>query len=268
MSTKLSVRQVFGIQIILATLLFVSAFLQAIQYSQTVDEQISNRIIDATASLVEQNELNVYDWASWDDTVELVQRRYNDYFADNFNEDTSMIIQLAVVVDSDNVPVSGRAWNENANSFEALETQKMNKLVSLFQECGSSFMAALDETYLISSSFISPTERQDDEMIYGCLFFGKRMPDAKLSEIFANLKNSPRLDIEDILIQPVSVGESNSIYPKSDLIIQGSRSGLFGADVIVKRNKPALSSYQLLFICLYVSLLVAIQAGKNSSKID
>lgn len=268
MAAKLSGKQVFYIQIILATLLFASAFIQSIRYSQTVDEQISSRIRDAIASLIDQNELNVYDWASWDDTVDLVQQRYDDYFVDNFNEDTSMIIQLAVVTNKNDVPVSGRIWNEASNSFEVLETDKLKKIVSLFQACGSSFTVAIDDTFLISSSFISPTKRRDDELTYGCLFFGKRMPDAKLSEIFVSLKTSSRLDIEDILILPVSAVEDDLSFLKNALTLQGSQSGLFGSDVIVKRSKSVLSLYQLQIMCLYVLLLIAIRATKNSSKID
>ena len=114
MSFKFPRKRASLVQTILATLLFTSAFLHSLRTTQTVDEQISGRISDALGALIQQNESTVYDWASWDDTVELAQQRYDDYFIDNFNEDTSRIVQLAVVVNNENVLISGKIWEENA----------------------------------------------------------------------------------------------------------------------------------------------------------
>ena len=182
MNIKLSRKQTGCIQIILATALFTSAFLHSIRSRDTVDEQISSRISDAIGALIEQNESNVYDWASWDDTVELAQQRYDNYFVDNFNEDTSRILQLSVVVDNANELISGVIWNEESNSFVALEPAETTNVSALLQECGTSFTATFENTYLISSSFISPTDSEVDDLTYGCLFFGKRIPDAALSD--------------------------------------------------------------------------------------
>ena len=229
MSFKFSRKQASFIQTILATLLFTSAFLHSLRTTQTVDEQISSRISDALGALIEQNEANIYDWASWDDTVKLVQQRYDNYFIDNFNEDTSRIVQLAVVVNNENVLISGKIWEENSNSFEALEQKEMNKVSELLQECGTSFTTTFEHTYLISSSLISPTESQEIDLTYGCLYFGKRIPDATLSEIFGSIINNPKTNIKSISIQPALSGTGAKIskHSKNELTIKGSQSGLF-----------------------------------------
>jgi len=266
MNIKLSRKQAGCVQIILATALFTSAFLQSIRSRDTVDEQISSRIGDAIGALIEQNESTVYDWASWDDTVELAQQRYDNYFVDNFNEDTSRIIQLSVVVDNANELISGIIWNEESDSFVALKPAETKNLSVLLQECGTSFTATFTNTYLISSSFISPTDSKVDDLTYGCLFFGKRIPDAALSEIFANLINNPKLNIKSISIQPTSTEAGTRRYSKKDLTIQGSQSGLFGSDVIAVRNKPIFSPYQLLIIGLYSFLVVMMKSRRNAKE--
>ena len=116
MAIELKRKQGYYAQITLATLLFASASIQSIRSSRIVDEQISNRINDSISALVEQNEANVYDWASWDDTVELVKQRYQNYFIDNFNEDTSRVIQLAIVINEAKEPVSGKVWSEDTQT--------------------------------------------------------------------------------------------------------------------------------------------------------
>lgn len=265
MNIKLSRKQTGCIQIILATALFTSAFLHSIRSRDTVDEQISSRISDAIGALIEQNESNVYDWASWDDTVELAQQRYDNYFVDNFNEDTSRILQLSVVVDNANELISGVIWNEESNSFVALEPAETTNVSALLQECGTSFTATFENTYLISSSFISPTDSEVDDLTYGCLFFGKRIPDAALSDIFANLINNPKLNIKSISIQPTPTEASSTRYSKKDLTLQGSQSGLFGSDLIAVRNKPILSPYQLLIIGLYSFLVVIMKLRRDAT---
>ena len=75
MKFNVSRKQAFYIKATLATLLFASASLQSVLSNKTNEEQISNRISDAIGGLVEQNEATVYDWARWDDTVELVNRK-------------------------------------------------------------------------------------------------------------------------------------------------------------------------------------------------
>ena len=256
MSFKFPRKRASFAQAILATLLFTSAFLHSLRTTQTVDEQISARISDALGALIQQNELTVYDWASWDDTVELAQQRYDDYFIDNFNEDTSRIVQLAVVANNDSVLISGEIWREKSNSFEALEREEMKKVSALLQECGTSFTTTFEHTYLISSSLISPTEIQANDLTYGCLYFGKRIPDATLSEIFGSIINNPKLNIKSISIRPTLTGESSSRYSQKDLTIQGSQSGLFGSDVIAVRNQTILSPYQLIIIGLYSFLAI------------
>ena len=252
---RLNKKQSYFAQIILATLLFASAAVQSIRHGKIVNEQISSRINDALVALVEQNEATVYDWASWDDTVELAQKRYDSYFADNFNEDTSRIIQLAIVIDEMNKPVSGEIWNAEANSFRPLETKGIETIVKSFQACGSSFTVALSELYLISSSFISPTDSNTDLLTYGCLYFGKRLPDSKLSDIFASMVNNSSLNVKKISIQP-SLSLEDKLNPsRHSLAVQGSRSGLFGSNVIIMKNQPILSFYLLLILGLYGSLV-------------
>ena len=267
MSFKFSRKRASFIQAILTTLLFTSAFLHSLRTTQTVDEQISGRISDAIGALIEQNEATVYDWASWDDTVELVQQRYDNYYIDNFNEDTSRIVQLAVVVNNENVLISGKIWEENSNSFEALEQKEMNKVSELLQECGTSFTTTFEHTYLISSSYISPTENQADDLTYGCLYFGKRLPDPKLSEIFASITNHPHLNIKKISIRPTVGLGGKPEDSKGTLTIKGSQSGLFGSDIIAEKNQPLLSFYQLLLLSFY-ALLMAMLARENTRKVD
>ena len=249
-------KQAVYIKITLITLLFASASLQSILSSKTADEQISDRINDALGALVEQNESTVYDWASWDDTVELAQQRYEDYFTDNFNEDTQRLLQLAVVMNATEEPVSGEIWDEDSNSFKSLEAGEMTKISTLLQECGSSFTAVLGDTYLISSSFISPTESRADAITYGCLYFGKRIPDLKLSNIFASIVNNSKLNIKNISIQSTEAMGSKLKTSKKTLTIQGSHSGLFGSVVIAEKNQTVFSFYQLLILGLYTLLII------------
>ena len=268
MSFKFSRKRASFIQAILTTLLFTSAFLHSLRTTQTVDEQISGRISDAIGALIEQNEATVYDWASWDDTVELVQQRYDNYYIDNFNEDTSRIVQLAVVVNNENVLISGKIWEENSNSFEALEREEMKKVNALLQECGASFTTTFEHTYLISSSLISPTERQENDLTYGCLYFGKRIPDATLSEIFGSIINNSKLNIKSISIQPTLTGNEAKIskHSKNELTIKGNHSGLFGSDVIAIRNQTILTPYQTMIIALYAFLIRMILSRKDACK--
>lgn len=267
MKFNVSRKQTFYIQATLATLLFASAFLQSVLSSKTNEEQISSRINDAISGLVEQNESTVYDWASWDHTVELAQQQDKEYFNDNFNEDTARILQLAVVINNAKEPIAGEIWNENINSFESLEPGKIKKITALFQECGSSFTATLGDNYLISSSFISPTENQVDELTYGCLYFGKRIPDPKLSSIFASITNNPHLNIQKISIQPTAVAGDKIEKSKNSLAIEGIKSGLFGSDIIAEKNQALLSFDQLLLIGLY-ALLMAMLVQENARKTD
>ena len=154
MKFNVSHKQAFYIKATLATLLFASASLQSALSNKINEEQISNRISDAIGGLVEQNEATVYDWASWDDTVELAQQKYEDYFNDNFNADTARILQLAIVTNDNKEPIAGEVWNEKDKSFRSLELGRIKKIAASFHECGSSFTATLDDTYLISSSYI------------------------------------------------------------------------------------------------------------------
>lgn len=257
MAIELKRKQGYYAQITLATLLFVSASIQSIRSNRIVDEQISNRINDSISALVEQNEANVYDWASWDDTVELVKQRYENYFIDNFNEDTSRVIQIAIVINEAKEPVSGKAWSEDTESFESINPETTKEIFSSFQECGSSFTAIIGSTYLLSSSPISPTESSKNEVNYGCLYFGKRIPDPRLSDIFSSLINHSSLNIKSISIQPSSIEKTIDKHRKGVLIVKGSRSGMFGSDIIIEKQIPFLSFYQLLIISLY-TLLVAI----------
>ena len=268
MSFKFSRKRASFIQAILTTLLFTSAFLHSLRTTQTVDEQISGRISDAIGALIEQNEATVYDWASWDDTVELVQQRYDNYYIDNFNEDTSRIVQLAVVVNNENVLISGKIWEENSNSFEALEQKEMNKVSELLQECGTSFTTTFEHTYLISSSLISPTESQEIDLTYGCLYFGKRIPDATLSEIFGSIINNSKLNIKSISIQPTLTGNEAKIskHSKNELTIKGSQSGLFGSDVIAIKSQAILAPYQAIIIALYSFLIIMILSREGAWK--
>ena len=268
MSFKFSRKQASFIQTILATLLFTSAFLHSLRTTQTVDEQISSRISDALGALIEQNEANIYDWASWDDTVKLVQQRYDNYFIDNFNEDTSRIVQLAVVVNNDSVLISGEIWREKSNSFEALDREEMKKVSALLQECGTSFTTTFEHTYLISSSLISPTESQENDLTYGCFYFGKRIPDATLSEIFGSIINNSKLNIKSISIQPTLTGNEAKIskHSKNELTIKGNQSGLFGSDVIAIRNQTILTPYQAMIIALYAFLILMVLSREDAWK--
>ena len=263
MKFNVSRKQTFCIQVTLATLLFSSASLQSALSNKTIEEQISNRINDAIGGLVEQNESTVYDWASWDDTVELAQHQYEDYFNDNFNADTARILQLAIVTNNTKEPIAGEIWNEDNNSFRPIELGSIRKITASFQECGSSFMATLDDNYLISSSYISPTENQADELTYGCLYFGKRIPDPKLSSIFASITNNSHLNIKKISIRPTAALGEKLEKPKKTLTIEGSQSGLFGSDIIAEKNQPLLSFYQLLLIGLYALLMVMLAQGNT-----
>jgi len=256
MAIELKRKQGYYAQITLATLLFVSASIQSIRSNRIVDEQISNRINDSISALVEQNEANVYDWASWDDTVELVKQRYENYFIDNFNEDTSRVIQLAIVINDAKEPVSGKVWSEDTQSFESINAETTKEIYSSFQECGSSFTAIIGSTYLLSSSPISPTESSVSEVDYGCLYFGKRIPDPRLSDIFSSLVNHSSLNIKSVSIQPSSTEKAIDKHQKGVLIVKGSLSGMFGSDIIIEKQIPFLSFYQLLIISLY-ALLVA-----------
>lgn len=263
MKFTLSLKQTFYIKATLATLLFASAFLQSVLTSKTNEEQISNRINEAISGLVEQNESTVYDWASWDDTVELAQQQYKDYFNDNFNADTARILQLAIVTNDTKEPIAGEVWNENDNSFRSLELGRIKKIAASFHECGSSFTATLDDTYLISSSYISPTENQADELTYGCLYFGKRIPDSKLSIIFASITNNPDLNIKKISIRPSASIGGKPADSKKTLTIEESQSGLFGSVVIAEKNQPLLSFYQLLLMGLYTLLMATLVREKT-----
>ena len=268
MSFKFPRKRASFAQAILATLLFTSAFLHSLRTTQTVDEQISARISDALGALIQQNELTVYDWASWDDTVELAQQRYDDYFIDNFNEDTSRIVQLAVVANNDSVLISGEIWREKSNSFEALEREEMKKVSALLQECGTSFTTTFEHTYLISSSLISPTESQENDLTYGCFYFGKRIPDATLSEIFGSIINNPKLNIKSISIQPALSGTGAKIskHSKNELTIKGSQSGLFGSDIIAIKSQAILTPYQAIIIALYSFLIIMILSREGAWK--
>ena len=267
MKFNVSRKQAFYIQATLATLLFASASLQSALSNKTNEEQISNRINDAIAGLVEQNESTVYDWASWDDTVELAQQQNKDYFNDNLNADTARILQLAIATNNTNEPIAGEIWNEDNNSFESLELGRVKKITASFQECGSSFTATIDANYFISSSYISPTENQADDLTYGCLYFGKRIPDPKLSGIFASIINNPNLYIRKISIQPAAAPGEKLEMPKKTLTIEGSQSGLFGSDVIAEKNQPLLSFYQLLLIGLYALLMVMLVQENTKKRI-
>ena len=268
MSFKFSRKRASFIQAILTTLLFTSAFLHSLRTTQIVDEQISGRISDAIGALIEPNEATVYDWASWDDTVELVQQRYDNYYIDNFNEDTSRIVQLAVVVNNENVLVSGKIWEENSNSFESLEQKELNQVSELLQECGTSFTTTFEHAYLISSSLISPTESQEIDLTYGCLYFGKRIPDATLSEIFGSIINNSKLNIKSISIQPTLTENEAKIskHSKNELTIKGNQSGLFGSDVIAIRNQTILAPYQAMIIALYAFLILMILSREDAWK--
>ena len=267
MRFNVSRRQAFYIQASLATLLFASASLQSVLSNKTDEEQISNRINDAISSLVEQNESTVYDWASWDDTVELAKQKYKEYFNDNFNADTARILQLAIAINHTQKPIAGEIWNEDNNSFQSLEFEKIKEIAASFQECGSSFMATLDDNYLISSSFISPTDSQADELTYGCLYFGKRIPDPKLSVIFASITNNPHLNIKKISIRPLATIGGNLENSRKTLTIEGSQSGLFGSVVIAEKNQPILSFYQLILMGLYTLLMIML-ARESTRKTD
>jgi len=267
MKFTLSLKQTFYIKATLATLLFASAFLQSVLSSKTNEEQISNRINDAISGLVEQNESTVYDWASWDDTVELAQQQYKDYFNDNFNADTARILQLAIVTNDTKEPIAGEVWNENDNSFRSLELGRIKKIAASFHECGSSFTATLDDNYLISSSYISPTENQADDLTYGCLYFGKRIPDPKLSSIFASITNNSHLNIKKVSIRPSAALGEKLEKSKSTLTIEGGQSGLFGSDIIAEKNQPLLSFYQLLLIGLYALLMVMLVQENTKKRI-
>ena len=258
MAIELKRKQGYYAQITLATLLFASASIQSIRSSRIVDEQISNRINDSISALVEQNEANVYDWASWDDTVELVKQRYQNYFIDNFNEDTSRVIQLAIVINEAKEPISGKVWSEDTQTFESINLETTKKISSSFQECGSSYTAIIGSTYLLSSSPISPTESSENDVNYGCLYFGKRVPDSRLSAIFSSLVNQSSLNIKSISIQPSKDEKAIHQHRKGVLIVKGSRSGMFGSDIIIEKTIPFLSFYQLLIIGLY-ALIVSIQ---------
>ena len=179
-----------------------------------------------------------------------VEFKYNDYFNDNFNADTARILQLAIVTNDTKEPIAGEVWNENDNSFRSLELGRIKKIAASFHECGSSFTATLDDTYLISSSYISPTENQADELTYGCLYFGKRIPDPKLSSIFASITNNSHLNIKKVSIRPSAALGEKLEKSKSTLTIEGGQSGLFGSDIIAEKNQPLLSFYQLLLIGL------------------
>ena len=260
-------KQAFYIQASLATLLFASASFQSVLSNTAEEEQISNRISDAIGGLVEQNESNVYDWASWDDTVDLAKQQYKNYFNDNFNTDTARILQLAIAINNTKKPIAGEIWNEENDSFQSLELEKIREIAASFQECGSSFMATLDVNYLISSSFISPTESQADELTYGCLYFGKRIPDPKLSIIFASITNNPHLNIKKVSIRPLATKGDILEDSTKTLTIEGSQSGLFGAVVIAEKNQPLVSLYQLLLMVLY-GLLLAMLVRENTRKTD
>ena len=263
MKFNVSRKQAFYIKATLATLLFASASLQSVLSNKINEEQISNRISDAIGGLVEQNEATVYDWASWDDTVELAKQQYKDYFNDNFNADTAGLLQLAIAINHTKKPIAGEIWDAGNNSFQSLELGRIKEIAASFQECGSSFMTTLDDNYLISSSFISPTEGQADELAYGCLYFGKRIPDPKLSTIFASITNNPHLNIKKISIRPLAtIGEKLEDSSKT-LTIEGSQSGLFGSVVIAEKNQPLLSFYQLLLIGLYALLMVMLAQGNT-----
>ena len=268
MKFNVSRKQTLCIQVTLATLLFSSASLQSALSNKTIEEQISNRINDAIGGLVEQNESTVYDWASWDDTVELAQHQYEDYFNDNFNADTARILQLAIVTNDTKEPIAGEVWNENDNSFRSLELGRIKKIAASFHECGSSFTATLDDTYLISSSLISPTESQENDLTYGCFYFGKRIPDATLSEIFGSIINNPKLNIKSISIQPALSGTGAKIskHSKNELTIKGSQSGLFGSDIIAIKSQAILTPYQAIIIALYSFLIIMILLREDAWK--
>lgn len=267
MKFNVSRRQAFCIQSTLATLLFASSFLQSVLSNKIDEEQISNRINDAISALVEQNESTVYDWASWDDTVKLAKKQYKDYFNDNFNADTARILQLAIAVDHTQKPIAGEIWNEINDSFQPLEHEKIKEITASFQECGSSFMATLDDNYLISSSFISPTDSQADELTYGCLYFGKRIPDQKLSIIFTSITNNPHLNIKKISIRPLATIGGKLENSRKTLTIEGRQSGLFGSVIIAEKSQPLLSFYQLILMSLYI-LLMAMLVQENVRKTD
>ena len=177
-------------------------------------------------------------------------------------------MQLAVAVNNENVLISGKIWEENSNSFEALEQKELNKVSELLQECGTSFTTTFEHAYLISSSLISPTESQENDLTYGCLYFGKRIPDATLSEIFGSIINNPKLNIKSISIQPTLTGNEAKIskHYKNELTIKGNQSGLFGSDVIAIRNQTILTPYQAMIIALYAFLILMILSREDAWK--
>lgn len=154
----------------LLTLFFVISVHSNWIQNRIIDELTVSRLKDSLSSLVEQNESSVYDWASWDETVDLVSQKNKNYFDENFNQDTARVLQLAIATDKNNVAIAGKRWNEEIQEFESLNTQDFANLSPNLQECGSSFTTFWEGNYLISSSFISPTIEGKGNQIYGCLF--------------------------------------------------------------------------------------------------
>ncbi len=74
----------------LLTLFFVISVHSNWIQNRIIDELTASRLKDSLSFLVEQNESSVYDWASWDETVDLVSQKNKNYFDENFNQDTAI----------------------------------------------------------------------------------------------------------------------------------------------------------------------------------
>ena len=239
----------------LVTILFAIFLRSIFVKDSTINHLIRSRIKDSLAALVEQNETIVYDWASWDETVDLVNGNNDEYFDDNFNQDTSRIFQIAVVVDNKDFPVAGQIWNEKSDSFESLKVNHIEYIYSQLNECGTSSSVELSANYLFSSSPITATSQRSGNQTYGCLYFGTLLPDPKLNTIIADLENNPSLHIQNILI--TSNGHMlDSISSSSHaLLVEGKEIGLFGSNILIFKYKFPLMSYKLLLSLVYLTLM-------------
>ena len=100
---KLGIFTLFGVCI--GSLVFMN-----VESRQSVRRLVDARLEDSIVSSVTQNESNVRDWASWDETVKLALSEHHTYFEDNFNQDTSEVVQFVLAVDRQGRH-SGILWN-------------------------------------------------------------------------------------------------------------------------------------------------------------
>ena len=247
----------------LVTILFAIFLRSIFVKDSTINHLIRSRIKDSLAALVEQNETTVYDWASWDETVDLVIGNNDDYFDENFNEDTSRMLQIAVVVDDKNTPVIGQIWSERSESFEFLEVNHLEDVYSQLNECGTSSSVELSANYLFSSSPITATSQRSGHQTYGCLYFGTMLPDPRLNTIIADLENNPSLHIQKILITSDGYMFNYSPLSVNTLLVEGKEIGLFGSNVLIFKSKIPLIGYILLILSIYLSLIFAILVKKR-----